>query len=515
LLGCLLLTYISDNSVEGNYVNIEYIFGKNKPLQNNQNLFKIIEELVNKGFIEIKGGFIHSPIITDFTGSKKLETQYYPIKGRLLFEGSNFLNIESKFNWSRGIFIIGIIGLIFTAYQLLKDTKILNPNTASEQPIFHEESDSFNILILPFFPNKECVIENTNYEHQILERLQNIQIAKSLELNVKFTDNYHCPTHVDAIRKIANIENADFMIWGNYDEECESLSKIRLKYLLVDSIEHIFQKSGQSDFKELEELSKLRQGFLQEDIDYIINLSLAFYQNEKNQYFKALNILNDIKTENCDSLIVLGKGHAYLKLNEYDSADSIYSTLNLCYPDNSKFIYLQGIANSIQYKFRKALVFYQKSIEIDTNFYPAYRNAFMCHVELKNYKEAEKLILIFQDRDWLDNNIISMMGDIKYYQKSYSDAILLYEMIEELDTLNWIMLNRLADSHLKLGNMEKAINYTNQLYSKHPNLEVSYWKKSGILIMNQQFDSAYIVVKEGLKNFPNDTLLLNLAELYN
>jgi len=378
----------------------------------------------------------------------------------------------------------------------------------SIRPLFSNSNDTFNILILPFYPDKECLIENTQYENSILQRIKNKKSEERLKLNVEFSENYKCPSELDVVERIAIKENANFVIWGEYDEECESPTKVRIKYAISDSIYTFQSKSGESDYAELKNIEQLKQGYLQEDIDYIIGLLLSLYESKNHNYSKATDILSNLTTSKCDSIIKRELAIQYYLNEKYEASDSIFSELETCYKSNPYYSYMRGVIRSKNGNYLEALPFYKNSIKEDSSYFGGLRNTLMCLIELERTEEAVDLINYLVHNQWADKDILSMKAQFAYKHGLFGSAIVDLESILDHYPNDFNTLELIGLCYREIENNLEARKYAYLMYQYYPDSIKSYLKVVGINLIMGKLDSANYYANEGLAKFPNDTILL-------
>jgi len=163
--------------------------------------------------------------------------------------------------------LFGILTLITPIIPLL--WKLISPKPTSEP--FPEKEGSFNVLLLPFQPLEDCTFKETFLEETLRRRLLALSEEKQLNLQVKLDTLQTCPATFDEGKAIGKNLNADLVIWGDFYEQCESdTSQACLKYALVKDIYINIAAAGQTGIQPLRSMTQLTEGYLQEDIDYII-----------------------------------------------------------------------------------------------------------------------------------------------------------------------------------------------------------------------------------------------------
>ena len=203
-------------------------------------------------------------------------------------------------------------------------------------PYFLSFGEEFKILILPLTPDRNCNIVDTEYEQQIANYYNKITDSLSINLTTKIAKNLACPQTEEEVQKIGEKENADIVIWGNYDEFCSGPTKVRIRYRLIDSIGiSIPVSGGHKDMKPLNDLSELRSGSLINSMDYIIYKTLIVSLFNRSNFGQCIDLSNKIVKRECDIEIEFIKNISLRKLGRETEADKILKEIIVCLFQNS------------------------------------------------------------------------------------------------------------------------------------------------------------------------------------
>ena len=132
--------------------------------------------------------------------------------------------------------------------------------------------ESVKVLILPFNPIKNCTIEETSYEQQIINRYETLIKEDSLNLNFEKLSGQCVQTEEDAYA-LGEAKGVDLVIWGDYNEDCDKDGyELAIKYSIVNKINKLcFLKDfGDTKIQKIESIYDLSNGALQEDVDRVI-----------------------------------------------------------------------------------------------------------------------------------------------------------------------------------------------------------------------------------------------------
>lgn len=132
--------------------------------------------------------------------------------------------------------------------------------------------EAVKVLILPFNPIKNCTIEETSYEQQIINRYKTLIKEDSLNLDIE-TLSGQCVQSEEEAHLLGSDRGVDLVIWGDYNEDCDKDGyELAIKYSVVNKINKIcFTKDfGDTKIQKIERIYDLGNGALQEDVDRVI-----------------------------------------------------------------------------------------------------------------------------------------------------------------------------------------------------------------------------------------------------
>lgn len=381
-----------------------------------------------------------------------------------------------------------------------------------KESTFIANDSLFNILLLPFHPDKNCIIENTDYERQIIERFDSIKNIHNYKISIHLNNNYNCPRTYEEVQKIGEKENANFVIWGYYDEECDDRVKIRLKYKLIDSIDLKINKEGDTKYHTIENFKVLKSGVLQKNMDYIIKMTLAFYEARKLEITNTLKILKTIETNDCDSIVLNSFGECYYHLEEIEKTDSIYSKLNNCYPEELYYIYFKGVIRSRYENFDDALPFYYKVIDLDSMYFEARRNILYCLIMSGRMDQVKEHLVFLKRHKMITYDILYFSGEYLKSLGYIEDAVKNFNIVIENERGHSGALIALSSIYFNSCDTLKAFQIADTLFKYNPNNVASFNRRIGKHLLQFEIDSVQKYLKLGLDKFPNNEYLLNIKK---
>lgn len=189
------------------------------------------------------------------------------IKGK--YAAGRDINISKLANFKWLILSIFTITLITLAwFSRAEITSYLN----SFEKFEAGDSENLRILLLPFHPDVDLDGVYLDHRRDLFERLS-VKDTTEIPVDLKLTDGVESPRTNEEARAIGVKKNADLVIWGSFIENKEKVGKVRLRYLLLNDFDLPSNNlmSGDQEGITNNKLSTLRNGFLQNDLDYIIN----------------------------------------------------------------------------------------------------------------------------------------------------------------------------------------------------------------------------------------------------
>lgn len=381
-------------------------------------------------------------------------------------------------------------------------------------------SSKFDILLLPFYPSKNCIVENTDYEMQVLERLKELKKEGNLNVNAQLSREYDCTTDIHEIQKIAKKERVELIIWGEIVEDCTEETEIRLRYYYSGNNQLQLNKFGDTDYQPLADFRQLRTGYLQNDIEYIIKVSLGLSAYNIANYDIGINILESIQISECDSTILQGLAIGYFAINAIQKADSLVYLILNCDKNNFSGNKLKTEILAFKKGHNELIEFANKVIDKDSLDFGTRLQRAISYIEIGDYDNAKKDIKFIERKDKREGksyDILRFKNLLNTRQRNYKEAIEgLNKSLEassgwSTDLFSVLDLSRV---YFMNGDTTKAFALNDTLIKYHKHNPVSYIKKVGEYFIKHEPDSAHYFLKEGLRIFPEDEFLKQMKVIY-
>ncbi len=336
-------------------------------------------------------------------------------------------------------------------YTIFSYNKIFPPKFSNNR--------SFNILILPFNLLSGKIDYNLKIEKSIEIRFKEIIDINHIPLEVIFDENEKHPESVENAQILCKKRNADLIIYGDfYDNDKDTINEIRIKWVLAYDLHSYLGIKRDSKVQPIKRLSQLSNGYLLNDIEYIVNWAIAL------RYLKQQNYKLAIKT-----FYYLLTKFKLLANNEI----GLYHGIGLCYN------YLGDYNN--------AKFYYEKSIEIDSNFAPAYNNlGIILAWNIGDFEKAKNCFI--KSLEISNNNPIILENIAWLFQKHYKDydnAVYYYKKSIAYDSLNVLAYQNLAfiydyylnDYYLASQYYQKSIEINSNIGLFHENYAIFLGRK--------------------------------------
>jgi len=203
-------------------------------------------------------------------------------------------------------------------------------NLMIKEAEFSTNDSTVKILILPFSYNKKCNIEDVEYENFIKRRYKKLKENEHLNIEYIEVEKEVFPQTHREVSLIGKEKQADIVLWGFINEECEGPAKIKLKHTLIRDIGILkMPRESYSDFHVLNEIDELENGFLQNDIDYIIYKTLGIIEFTNSKYENAINYFSKINKQ-CEIELTVINMICFYKRNQITELKREADMFNRC-----------------------------------------------------------------------------------------------------------------------------------------------------------------------------------------
>jgi|GEM_PF-4193962 len=372
------------------------------------------------------------------------------------------------------------------------------------EPTFAGEK--YNIMLLPFFPDRECKIIDTDYERQIIERFNQLIAKDRLNASIEFFENMDCPNNDLEVLEIGKKKDADLVIWGAYDENCAEENKIRIRYVAVNQT-YISEsrKVGDTDSQKLQNLEDLRAGYLQKDIDYILYWSLATSEFDKGNYRVALKYSEAFDYDICDVNFFPLVAASYKILEQDKLFENFIKKTSKCGTLLPERYFYEGFLYERYGDHKKAIDAFHKAINLGSSGMHNYAELAEAY---SRDGQLECALEYFEIAFMLAGNKYNL-----YLATTHLEIILKHRTIEENSEFFEEILNQFTQStaiyrmismaYLRSGDSVKALEVANKMV-ENLNSVASYLHRSSVRLNARNFLGALDDINTAISLDPSD-----------
>ena len=353
-------------------------------------------------------------------------------------------------------------------------------------------------LIIPFFVSAQ---EEPNFYLKGIANFQKkdfneaiIQFSKVIEFNKNNTEYYYkrgeCYYNIQHYFKaIDDFQKADslkpgygsfflaknYALIGNEKKSIEYLTiHLKSKYRIPQS--HIMFDEAFSDLQYAKEWEKLWKNNWY--TKYEDQLDEAEYLLKSKNYDEALEFLdNTISGKSRDHELLSLRARVFIALNDYRNALTDYDEAILLSKRNHEYYAERArILYKIK-KYKKSSGDYSRAIELNPYDLKLNYERAVVNYELKNYEDAIKDITYYLGYFEKDEDAIFLCGKIHYENEDYLKALEYFNKNLELNTGNTEYFTARANTYLKTGTFQYAINDYSMALDLDPKDEQVYFNR--------------------------------------
>lgn len=385
------------------------------------------------------------------------------------------------------------------------------------------DTTKLRVLLLSFKPDINLGGEMA-VEDQLMERLLIKQEQEDISIDIlQLVVRDDWPYTESAAIRIGKNKCADLVVWGNYEEGGERLNSVRIRHTLTTDFNiDPTKRYGDTEMQPLETLRDLRQGYWQEDIDYIIYWVEAVSGYKENNYKRAHYYIEKINhpasremysPETCSILgeIYRSIGQYQIALQFQQQAINIQEEANPTHPHMAIYYGHIGLTYNSLDEHQEGLGFLQKAIDLQKNILSpnhlhlatSYNNIGLTYHDLNQYEQAlecyKKSLNIREER--LDSlhpalansyhNISLTLYQLEQYEEALNYQVKAIDIQEKLSTEDpelAIFYTSIASTLSRLSQHPKALEFQRKaigvqekfLPPNHPQLINSY-NSAGVL----------------------------------
>ena len=209
------------------------------------------------------------------------------------------------------------------------------------------------------------------------------------------------------------------------------------------------------------------------------------------------------------------EGMKYYIAETYDKAILLFKKSAEGNPTSGGVNYMLGKAFLESSDLANATIYSEKALKIDENnrFYRKFLGEI--YTKQKRYKDAATMYEKLADKAPQDVDNYLDLSNVYILQEKFSDAIDIYNKIERTIGVSEEITRQKQLIYLKQNKLEKAIEEGDKLIASEPTEPEYVVQQAQILISNERYDQAVLMLKNSLKKNPDfaEAHVL-LAEIY-
>jgi len=337
------------------------------------------------------------------------------------------------------------------------------------------DSNSFNILILPFDRLEVDKTKELKIEKIVLQKFREKNEIENLGIRLYYDSLFHDydNTRIDSMCRARKM---NLVIFGDY-LEASSIAKLKYAVITDDSIQLVNtskspikrDENGESDTSygvityygetENKKLSttEILNGELNKDVYDVIYMSLAIKSFFKlKNYLKTLDYLDRISNQSTNLSIQRLKRICYLHCNNFRELIPVCKLLCEVDPTDAKLLHEIGFAYSNLRNVDSAIIYYNKSLSLDSKNGLAYFN----------------------------------LGNIQKSQKNNNLAINFYSEALQINPNHVQAYFRRSECYLSIGENQKALIDLNAAIYLNLNNTAVYTNRGSALFRLNRIDDA-------------------------
>lgn len=166
-------------------------------------------------------------------------------------------------------------------------------------------------------------------------------------------------------------------------------------------------------------------------------------------------------------------------------------------------------------QFEAAIENFQQALVLKPDDVFAAINIANSYLRLGKAEEAEKFLLEFIRKGFPDSQIYFLLGNIKFFEKKFEEAINYYQACLSLNPDSASAYNALGAVYFEIKDIDKAEQYFLQALKLNPELTNAHYNLAQVYETKGKWDKAIEAYQEELKHSPRHfKAAFNLARLY-
>ncbi|MFC1845045.1 tetratricopeptide repeat protein [Thermodesulfobacteriota bacterium] len=268
----------------------------------------------------------------------------------------------------------------------------------------------------------------------------------------------------------------------------------------------LWGKTAENKLRFEEAFEAYEKALLCDEESEYLKRTLAVLLLKMDRKSQAANLLEDIinnNPEDTENRIFLAK--VYASLGRNDEAVAIYKNLLETKEDHDTLLMLGSLYVQNR-EYEKAQKILNRLIQLEGDSYMAHYSLARLYVELKYYDRAAESYEKALDLNWFER-LAYEVAEFYENRHEYKKAILLYRRIIEEGETSDMAKTRLVNLYLTTGENDKALELLRELRSILPESHNVDMTISRILLNQEKYDEAIMILEDVLQTNPELTVV--------
>ncbi|MEM6765139.1 MAG: tetratricopeptide repeat protein [Bacteroidota bacterium] len=270
-----------------------------------------------------------------------------------------------------------VVGVALYQYFLFLKGSLLMDKCA-----FQASDKRYNVVLLTASEDNGCNTPFNTYANLVGEEV--IKYQGSL-INLDQQSFNGCRESGKEAGTLFKACYTNLMLWGDYAPLTDDSALVRLYYLTTSEITHDPDKGVFEEVVSTEDPIGIPPK-MYEKLMVVLGAGMV----EKREYDAAIHFLSQVPLRDEKDYIPIDymMANAYMRMNDYSSAESHYNHILQIDPENLEALNAKGSLIAHQGRFEEAISDFNEIIEIDPEFTEAYYNRGLVYLRQNEYEEA-------------------------------------------------------------------------------------------------------------------------------
>lgn len=275
------------------------------------------------------------------------------------------------------------------------------PSSALALSSAFADTDTYNVLLLPFLPDGDCNTTESLHEAAVRDHLNTFPESQELGIQVATSDGHviGCPSSAEEAKRIGEVNNAHLVIWGKPGTgKANGQGLIKVQYVALNQHQDPLTKpNSQIGYQAFGDVYDLQEGMFAGRSEDMVYWILAVAHLKSDDYPAAINYIQQITIEDQPefSLLMQMLAKCYQGMERFEDAIKAYDRAIFLDPHNPNIYHHRGrLHQQLNHK-DLALADYTEAIRLNPKHLKAQyqRNLLLEDVQSSSRRQALSLPL--------------------------------------------------------------------------------------------------------------------------